>query len=244
MSCSGSTTCGMSTPKTFSAIDGTPIKYGSPGSYSQRDVKTEKSFYNSLVDWVAMLRYFSGAYGGSATNDLRWIGHAGAYVCKPGCHGRGKAIDLNRIQWNGVAVDMYAGDHSAPNRVVRRRYIAVDACCRRFFKYTLDGWYNAQHQNHIHIDNHTAPVMSKTSTSDTGFVQAVCNNFNGASVPIDGQWGPATQSAWQDLNNAWGYGGCDPFTSEVAYTEWCNFVMAHGFADQGATAAIYRSLVC
>jgi hypothetical protein len=232
----------MTDPKTFSAIDGTSIKYGSPGSYTVKEVKAERSFYNQLVSWIGLLRYFGGAYGGSGFSDLRWIGHVGAYVCKPGCHGRGKAIDLNRIQWNGAVVDMYGGDHAAADRTVRRRYLAVDACCRRFFKYTLDGWYNAQHENHIHIDDHTVPILSKSSTSDTGFVQAVCNNFNGAGLQVDGVWGAATQTAWKKLNETWGYGGFDPFNSEAAYAEWCNFVMAHGFADRAASAAIFRPI--
>jgi hypothetical protein len=30
----------------------------------------------------------------------------------------------------------------------------------------------------------------------------------------------------------------------VAATEWCNFVMAHGFADEGASASVYRSPLC
>lgn len=244
MSCSGSTTCGMSNPKTFSAIDGTPIKYGSPGNYSVRDVKAERSFYNQLVDWIVKLRYFSDTWGGSGLTDLRWIGHAGAYVCKPGCHGRGRAIDLNRIQWNGVVVDMFSGDHASSDRITRRRYLAVDAMCRRFFKYTLDGWYNAQHENHIHVDDHAAPILSKTSTSDTGFVQAVCNNFDAAGLVVDGSWGPSTQSAWQNVNSAWGYNGCDPFTSALDYADWCNFVAAHGFADKGATAAVFSSVRC
>lgn len=244
MSCSGSTTCGMRTPKTFDAIDGVPIKYGSPGNYARRAVKSEQSFYNKLKDWVIALRPMSATYGGPELSDLRWIGHAGAYVCKPGCHGLGRALDVNRIQWNGMTADMFGGDHASADRSVRRRYLAVDASCRRFFKYTLDAWYNDQHENHIHVDDHAAPILSKASTSDTGFVQAVCNNFDGAGLVIDGLWGPATQGAWQDLNAVWGYGGCDPFTSAAAYGEWCNFVMAHGFADVGASSAVYDSPVC
>jgi hypothetical protein len=244
MSCSGSTTCGMNDPKTFDAIDKTPIRYGSPGNYTRVNVKAESAFYQSLVGWIRNLRYFSDAYGGSAMDSLKWIGHAGAYVCKPGCHGRGRAFDINRVQWNGVAVDMYGGDHSSSDRRVRRRYLAVDACCRKHFKYTLDGWYNADHRNHIHVDTHTTPVLSKSSVADTVFVQAVCNNFNFAGLTIDGSWGTATQDAWRDLNDAWGYGGCDPFTDEVAYGDWCHFVMAHGFADAPASAAVYRSVLC
>jgi hypothetical protein len=244
MSCSGSTTCGMVNPKSFDAIDGTPIKYGSPENYVRKTIKAERSFYAKLVDWIRTLRTFSGTYGPTTLRELRWIGHVGAYVCKDGCHGRGRAFDINRIQWIGEAVDMYSGDHASSDRTRRRRYLAVDACCRRYFKYTLDGWYNAQHANHIHVDDHTVPILDRGSVSDTGFVQAVCNNFNGAGLKVDGVWGTATQEAFQELNRTWGYGGCDPFSSEVAYAEWCNFVMAHGFADKSASDVGYRSGVC
>jgi len=244
MSCTTSTTCGMSDPKVFDAIDRTPIKYGSPGNYGQREIRAERSFYRKLEDWIWSLRTFSSTYGPKGLQQVRWIGHVGAYVCKTGCHGRGRAIDLNRVQWNGAATDMYGGDHASTNRTARRRYLAVDACCRQYFKYTLDGWYNAQHTNHIHIDDHTTPVLDKSSKSDTGFVQAVCNNFNGAGLTVDGVWGTSTQEAWRALNKKWGYGGCDPFSSQLAYSDWCRFVMAHGFRDVGASAAVYRSALC
>lgn len=244
MSCSGSTSCGMSDPKEFDAIGNTPLRYGSPGNYVKKTIKAERDFYQQLVDWLGTVKYFSSTYGPKALSSVSWIGHVGAYVCKAGCHGRGRAIDLNRVQWNGAATDMYGGDHAATNRTVRRRYLAVDAACRKHFKYTLDGWYNAQHTNHIHVDDHTAPILDKSSASDTGFVQAVCNNFNGAGLTVDGAWGTSTQDAWRDLNQTWGYVGCDPFSSRSAYGDWCNFVMAHGFRDAGAASAVYRSFLC
>jgi hypothetical protein len=244
MSCSGSTTCGMNDPKTFDAIGPTPIKYGSPGDYTRKEIRCERKLYTELVDWLATLKQYSTVFGGWGMNEVKYLGHVGAYVCKPGCHGVGQAFDINRIQWNGVATDMYGGDHNAGDRTVRRRYIAVDASCRRYFKYTLDGWYNPDHTNHIHVDLHTVPVFSKDSISDTGFIQAVCNNFDGAGLEIDGVWGPKTQDAWRDVNDAWRYNGCDPFSNEVATAEWCNFVMAHGFADEPASAAILRSPLC
>lgn len=244
MSCSGSTSCGMADPKEFDAIGNTPLRYGSPGNYVRKTIKAERDFYQQLVDWLGTLKYFSSTYGPKALSNVSWIGHVGAYVCKAGCHGRGRAIDLNRVQWNGAATDMYGGDHAATNRTVRRRYLAVDAACRKHFKYTLDGWYNTQHTNHIHVDDHTAPILDRASASDAGFVQAVCNNFNGAGLTVDGVWGASTQDAWRDLNQTWGYVGCDPFSSRSAYGDWCNFVMAHGFRDAGATSAVYRSFLC
>lgn len=244
MGCSGASAseCGVNNPKTFDAIDGTPIKYKFPDGYERIDVKTTTGFYNKLEAWISTLRYFSKTYAGSWFNTLQWIGHAGAYVCKAGCHGQGRAFDVNRVEWNGYAVKMLAKDHADPDRTRRRRYLAVDACCRRHFKYTLDGWYNSDHHNHIHIDNHTVPVLSRQSESDTKFVQAVCNNFNGAGLAVDGDWGPLTENAFDNINREWGYSiaNCNPFNDQSHYAEWCNQVMRHGFDD--VTAGTYQSV--
>jgi len=104
----------------------------------------------------------------------------------------------------------------------------------------------AQYASHIHVEDDRDPVLSKVSASDTVFVQAVCNSFNSAGLAIDGDWGSATQAAWQDLNDAWRYdtSTCDPFTSVSAYRQWLNYVMAHGFADAKAADAIYTASDC
>ncbi len=243
------TTCpSLVNPKEFDAIDGTPLKKLQNGSWVQGKVTEESCFYDILVSWIQTLRFFSSAYGGSGLSTLKWVGNAGGRVCKStsSCHNKGRALDLSKVVWNGVTVDMYGGDHASTNRTKRRRYLAVDACCRRYFKYTLDGWYDAAHSGHIHVDNDRVPVLDKQSESDTKFVQAVCNNFNGAGLAIDGVWGQRTQDAWVALNRAWDYRltKCDPFTTEVAYSDWCNYVMAHGFRDAGANSAVYRSQLC
>ena len=232
MSCSGSQTCGMENPKTFDGIDGTPIKYGSPGNYRRIEIQAETAFHTRMKNWVGTLRLFSRTYGPPAFNELQWLGHAGAYVCKDGCHGQGRAFDLNYVKWNSYALNIFGGAHASAARGVRRRYLAVDASCRRWFKYTLNGWY-PNHHNHIHFDNHTAPVLSKTSTSDVRFVQAVCNNFNFAGLTIDGNWGPATQRAWQKINNKFAYEPTTyrPFSSVSGYAVWLNLVMKHGFKN-------------
>ncbi|HEX2050762.1 MAG TPA: hypothetical protein VHJ34_09045 [Actinomycetota bacterium] len=232
----------MTTPVTFSAIDGTPIYYGSPGNYSRISIRAESSFYNKLVTWIRTLRSYSSSYGGTSFSSLSWLGHVGAYVCKDGCHGRGRALDLNYVQWNGYALNIYGGAHASGTLSVRRRYLAVDAACRKHLKYTLDGWYNSAHANHIHMDDHTAPILSRSASSDTKFVQAVCNNFNNAGLSIDGIWGSLTEAAWDNINSRWSYTACDPFTSASAYGEWCNLVMRHGFAN--VSAGYYVSSAC
>lgn len=234
-------------PTTWDVIRRVVFKYLDGGEWVRRPVTDETCFYRKVVDWVERLNNWSDTWGGAGMNTLEWIGHAGGYACHDySCHNKGRALDVNRIQWNGVACDIYGRDWNSDNRTKRRRYLAVDACCRWHFKYVLDGWYNAQHANHIHVDDARAPVLDKNHESDVVFVQAVCNNFNGAGLTIDGDWGPATQEAWRDLNNAWRYDTrtCDPFTTVSGYRQWLNYVMAHGFADAAARDAIYTTSEC
>lgn len=245
MTCNGTSGCSMSTPKTFRAIDGTPIKYGSPGNYSQIDIRAETSFYNKLVNLVRQMRWDSVTYGGTSFSTLEWLGHIGAYTCKTGCHGKGRAWDLNYVKWNGYSLNIYGGAHKSSTLSVRRRFLAVDAECRYWFKYTIDGNYDSAHGNHIHMDNHTAPVLSKSSGSDTVFVQAVCNNFNSAGLTIDGNWGTATQNAWNAINAKFHYSTskCNPFSDSYHYQAWLYLVIAHGY-DDVAAGAWWANAVC
>ena len=240
MGCAGynhveGTSCGADNQVFYKYIDGTPLKVGQPGSYEHRDIRTGPTFKDKLVDWVQTLKYFSKTYAGSWFNDLEFVGHIGATVCKDGCHGLGRAIDINYVKWNGYTVNAFGGDHASGDRTRKRRYLAVDACCRRYFQYTLDGWYNSAHENHIHVDNDGVPLLDKNSRSDTVFVQAVCNAFNSAGLSIDGSWGQNTQDAWLDINRAWGYASsCTPTAYQGHWADWCNQVMKHGFDDVGA----------
>lgn len=190
----------------------------------------------------------SDLHGDSAYNSLNWLAHIGMFTCKAGCHGQGKAIDIRRIKWNGTDCCPGGGDHAASSRTVRRRYLAVDATLRMYFKFVLDGWFTTatcgaddnSHTNHFHAETHFAVsdiVLDKGACSDTVFIQAVCNNFNGAGLTIDGDWGPLTQAAWDDINNAWGWGGCgSPFSSHTAYEKWLHRVVYAGFSDVGASS--------
>jgi hypothetical protein len=230
----------MTDAVSFDQIDGTPIKYGSPGNYQRLTVGANNGFYNNkLTSWIRSLRWFSKNYGNADFQSLSWLGHAGAYVCKNGCHGRGRAFDLNFVRWNDYDLNIFSGVHADSRQGKRRRYLAVDGCCRRYFKYTLDGWYNTAHNNHIHIDNHTTPILNRNSRSDTVFVQAVCVNFNNSPMSIDGVWGSRTEEGFDNLNTNWGYDFCNPFSSHDDYAEWCAQVMRHGFAN--APAGTYLS---
>lgn len=242
--------CGMSNPVTPSAMGGVALRTstGGCGSTAGSSARCESSFKSTCDSWMNRLEAESDTHGGPNYNTVQSLAHIGMYVCKAGCHGQGKAMDIRRIVWNGVDCCPGGGDHSSSNRTVRRRYLAVDAVCRMYFKDVLDGWYTLancaddnSHQNHIHVASHFTTnniVLDKDSCPDTLFIQAVCNNFDGAGLSVDGNWGPATDNAWDHINNVWdwGGGGCgNVFQNHDAYEKWLHRVVLAGFEDVGAT---------
>ncbi|GGS37093.1 extensin family protein [Actinokineospora fastidiosa] len=215
---------------TFSRIDGTPVYYwrSNRGNTTLRNWQCTQAFYDSLVLWIRDLRSLSSGYG-----SITYLVSAGFYVNKPGQHGAGTAMDLDHVRWSGGQVSSPLDRHHASGtQSLRRRYLAVDAVCRRRFRYALDGWYNADHEDHIHADFAGLPtVCQKGSRSDTVFVQAMCNNFMGSGLSVDGDWGPLTQSAFTTAKSRLGISG-DPHTSTTAWRAMLSGIARHGFANQ------------
>ena len=239
-------------PVDFDEIDGVGFFYGSnPDTANKVTLKADRPFKHRLNDWVADLKGFSSGYGSRGA--LQKVGTAGLY--NPNtirCHAVGQALDLWWVQWGlgkgATFCKPVAGAHEGKTQTIRRLYLAVDAVTRMTFKYTLDGWYSG-HADHIHMDMHADPILDRGSVSDTLFVQAVCNRFNGSSLKIDGSWGPATTDAWKAINRKWGYkdddailGDCHPTNNALHYRAWLALVARHGFADK--PAGTYQSGTC
>jgi extensin-like protein len=136
---------------------------------------------------------------------VNWVGDVGVTVCKPGMHEQGRAFDLTHIRFtNGQRMDMntdWDPNRSCSSRFATRQYIGVAAAARRQVGTVLTGWYNADHQNHIHFDNGTrvGPINRDLKT-DTTLIQASCRYMNGESgLPIDGEWGDLTEAAYRRL---------------------------------------------
>jgi hypothetical protein len=258
--CATNTSYGIDNPNRFSKIDEIPFVYGGdPDRATANEWVVDQPFKNRLNDWLGDLKNFSSDWG--SRPPLQRIGTLGMYVQKPGCHGVGQAMDLAWVQWglgkNATYCKPYTGQHEAKTQTLRRLYLAVDAVTRMTFKYTLDGWYDASHTNHIHMDMHTDPVLKKnlpgdsdsSGYADTVFVQAVCNRFNGASLTISGVWNDATRDAWRAINRKWGYndddnlyGTCHPSSDPLHWRAWLALVARHGFADK--PAGTYQSGTC
>ena len=215
---------------TFSRIDGTPVYYwrSSRGDTTLRNWQATQEFYDRLVLWIRDLRSLSSAYG-----SVSYLVSAGFYVNKPGQHGAGTAMDLDYVRWSGGAsISPLDHHHASGTLSIRRRYLAVDAVCRRRFRYVLDGWYNSAHADHIHSDFGGLPTLCvKSSESDTKFVQAMCNNFLSSGLVVDGIWGNLTQSAFNTAKSRLGITG-DPHSSSSVWMSMLSGVASDGFANR------------
>ncbi len=219
----------------FDQLDGVPLYYwrwkdGTAGRRVERQAFASTSdFHRRLVVWVRDLKDISARYGGLVGMDR--IVTAGTFVDKPLEHGKGKAFDLDQVRWIGGSVTPYAREHEAADLGVRRRYLALDAVCRRHFHWVLDGRFNADHADHLHLDTAGgALVCDREARSDMVFVQQVVNDFMGARLAVDGAWGIATQRALVESCRRLGVEG-NPHESPATWAHWNLRVAACGFAN-------------
>jgi hypothetical protein len=199
--------CGASVTA-HSEIAGDDTYYEPTGAWSSFSYNS--TFYNRLETWLNFWY---------TNTPLTWsrplhVGSYGAYTNKgDGCvsyHNFGRAFDLsaisgiltttgNRSKMFNARYDLWKNLTGSQLTGARRLYWATSASLHYHFKHVLTYLYNAQHHNHIHIDN--AISGSGNSTFTTGasaqvqHVQACCTYIWGRPVTLDGVWGSQTSGA-------------------------------------------------
>lgn len=137
------------------------------------------------------------------------ITSGGAFVDKPGEHGRGRALDIDGIFWSDKTfVTLHAG-FQGQNREL---YFGVDAILRLHFGVTLDYEFNSDHRDHFHVDDSMSLGFSTSASAKVGFLQGMINNVWGKSVDEDRVWGPQTAGAVSEVLDVAGLPG--PITNE------------------------------
>jgi hypothetical protein len=224
----------------FADLDGTPLHFWrfsertAGRRVEQRTFASTGAFHDRLVRWVQDLRDVAWRFGGFG--EMQRIVTAGIFVEKPGQHGLGQAMDLDQVQWANGSVTPYWREHESADPLVVRRYLALDAICRRHFRYVLDGRYNEAHADHLHMDFGGGAIRcDRASRSDTVFVQQVCNAHMDAGLAISGDWDRATNAAFTEAKRRLGVGG-DPHTSASEWRWWLFRSASCGFADVDFTA--------
>lgn len=220
------------TDKRFNSIDGVPTYYmrNAGGVLRPATFSSTNELYLTLVRFKRDLDAYTRPAG---YGPITRIASAGGYVNKPGRHGEGRAFDIDQISWqSGRSCSPIHGVHRHTEPWARRRYLALDAVCRQHFGVVLDGYYNAAHRDHIHVDLGTSVGLTRSARSEIVFIQTVCNEFAGQNITVDGQWGPRSSTA---LNNTLAKAGLShlrPFTSVADYRALLQRISQKGFRDQ------------
>jgi hypothetical protein len=119
-------------------------------------------------------------------------------------HNAGRAFDVARLTLaDGSMVscryDQWRSLGGPRLDEARRRYWALAAGLHRRFAYVLTYLYNAQHANHVHVDNGRSgggdSTFSSRSAVQVQAVQALCTYLWAEPVELTGTWDAATRTA-------------------------------------------------
>ncbi|ELB2875803.1 MULTISPECIES: extensin family protein [Vibrio] len=129
------------------------------------------------------------------------ITSAGAWVNKPGYHGRGEAFDLDGIFWSSaelIAIEYPIKPHL---------YLALESKLRKYFGTVLSYSYDARHNDHFHMDLGSNVRFEKMSKSRVFYLQNTLFYIHGYQLGLDGVWGPETQSITNEVLSELGIHG-------------------------------------
>jgi len=119
-------------------------------------------------------------------------------------HNSGRAFDVARLRLADGSVvscryDQWRDLGGARLEAARRRYWCLAAGLHQRFAYVLTYLYNAQHANHIHVDNgrsgNAESTFSARSEVQVQAVQAICSYLWDTPVELTGEWDSATRAA-------------------------------------------------
>ncbi|MBO0812274.1 MAG: hypothetical protein J2P23_09540 [Microlunatus sp.] len=130
-----------------------------------------------------------------------WLG--GQSACNS-WHDAGRAFDLSRLVAGGAVqascrYDIWSRYSGARQRYFRHRYWALAASLHLHFAYVLTYLYNADHHNHIHIDNGRSgdhlSTFDKDSPTQIQAVQGMLIDIWVKQLEITGRWDRRTRIA-------------------------------------------------
>lgn len=115
----------------------------------------EPGFAGQLEAWVADLRDLTGWRIDQLWTYGTWTD--GGDSCSS-WHNAGRAFDLSRLRLEGrtfvsARYDLWRDETGTALAQAQRAYWALAASLHKHFAYVLTYRYNAQHHNHLHIDN-------------------------------------------------------------------------------------------
>jgi peptidoglycan hydrolase-like protein with peptidoglycan-binding domain len=179
----------------WTEVAGAPSHYGRDQARPLRTEGRPTSFRSTADFKRALDTCFEEMWTHSGLGEADAVISAGALVAKPGMHGQGSALDLDGIVWHATdqrrELQFYAIDFNKDPRL----YCGVGAILNRHFVHTLHYLYNADHEDHYHVDTSIRPGFSTGSKSRVLFLQATLHHVHDLPLVIDGDFGSRTSAA-------------------------------------------------
>lgn len=185
----------------FTELAGVPVHYDRPPVAEYGSNGAPRKFYATPETEQTLGAMFQEIFD-MAPNSFgapKVILSAGAYVDKPGMHGKGKAFDLDGIHWENRR---FLTIEQETDTVL---YLGIQACCLRYFGTVLGFNYNAAHEDHLHIDIGRT-VRFRETQSVTYFYQEVLNAFFDKDLTVDGEYGTLTNDGLKEARSGMGLG--------------------------------------
>jgi hypothetical protein len=157
---------------------------------------------------------------------LNQIVSLGMFTAKQGAHGKGVANDWDRLRFTHLDISPRDHEHKSSSLPKRQRYWALAAICRSNSAFVLHGFYNADHENHIHQDTAGRLAFDAGSEANVKLFQAVLNDIFGTmpKLDVDGGFGEKTRTALTKAQQRLGIAG--DVTRDVATMQ--KFLRASG----------------
>ena len=204
----------------FDVLGGAALSYEETGN--AQSFRADPAFVELLQQWAEEWTASSGL------GPITAVSTYGAYVDKyPSWHASGRAFDIASITHRDATVscryDQWGEDQQRLNL-----YWRLAASLSTRFTYTLTYPYNAQHHNHIHIDNgvngYDTTSYRERSRAQTYVLQGVLRHVHGKQVEFNGQFDDMTRLAASEVQVEAGIG--DRLSSSQGWRAFLDYSVA------------------
>lgn len=184
----------------FGTLSDAPLSYEVSGE--RRSFEADPQFIDLLQQWTEEWVAVAGL------GPLTEVSTYGAHVDKcPSWHAAGRAFDIAELvhRDGGVSCryDVWGEDGGR-----LRQYWRLAASLSTRFTYTLAYPFNAQHHNHLHVDNgvngYEPTRFKESSKAQTQIVQGVLRHVVGSDVEITGDFDVRTRDAVRSFQRSEG----------------------------------------
>ncbi|NHA68051.1 hypothetical protein [Phycicoccus flavus] len=225
------------TIQTYPGINGARTYYevnGGAGSWGYRP-----GFHDRLNTWLKFWNANTPSSWGDASRVWGYGAHYDGRYSE--AHNAGRGFDLSRIYVGSnrqffARQDLWRNYADADMRRNRRHYWATSASIHYHFRNVLTYLYNADHANHIHIDNLVSGSGNSTFSTGSGaqvqHVQACCRLVWGLNTTIDGKWGSQTASHSTRVLRAAGVSSGGITTSQAKWLAFNRATTRRGYGTQ------------